>query len=75
MICCCSLAGTLACFSCPSHIAEMQAQRQAQIQNPGWAQVFVRTQPIGFGWICPRCNKVNAPDVKECLCKELEVKA
>ena len=22
------------------------------------------------GWICPRCRKVNAPDVKECSCNE-----
>jgi len=21
------------------------------------------------GWICPRCKKVNAPDVKACDCK------
>ena len=21
------------------------------------------------GWICPRCNKVNAPSVKECDCE------
>ncbi len=21
------------------------------------------------GWICPRCQKVNAPDVKACDCK------
>lgn len=21
------------------------------------------------GWICPRCDKVNAPDVKACDCK------
>ena len=20
------------------------------------------------GWVCPRCNKVNAPDVRECCC-------
>jgi len=20
------------------------------------------------GWLCPRCGKVNAPDVKECGC-------
>ena len=23
------------------------------------------------GWICPRCNKVNAPDVKACDCKDI----
>lgn len=22
-----------------------------------------------YGWICPRCSKVLAPDVKECTCK------
>ena len=22
------------------------------------------------GWICPRCNKVNAPSVKSCDCVE-----
>lgn len=22
-----------------------------------------------YGWICPRCDKVLAPDVKECTCK------
>jgi len=21
------------------------------------------------GWVCPRCKKVNAPDVKGCSCK------
>lgn len=21
------------------------------------------------GWICPRCSKVHAPDVKACSCK------
>lgn len=20
------------------------------------------------GWICPRCGKVNAPDIKQCSC-------
>ena len=25
--------------------------------------------PIAFvGWLCPRCSKVNAPDVKQCPC-------
>lgn len=22
------------------------------------------------GWICPRCRKVNAPDVKQCDCSD-----
>lgn len=22
-----------------------------------------------YGWICPRCGKVLAPDIKECTCK------
>lgn len=22
-----------------------------------------------YGWICPHCGKVLAPDVKECICK------
>lgn len=21
------------------------------------------------GWVCPRCGKINAPDVKECICR------
>jgi len=24
-----------------------------------------------MGWICPRCNKVHAPDVKWCRCQPL----
>jgi hypothetical protein len=27
-------------------------------------------QPLNpIGWLCPRCGKVNAPDVKQCDCK------
>jgi hypothetical protein len=26
---------------------------------------------IRKGWICPRCGKVHAPDIKTCDCKNL----
>lgn len=25
---------------------------------------------MNTGWICPRCDKVNAPDIKSCDCKK-----
>ena len=30
------------------------------------------TRTKNYGWICPRCGKVKAPDVKECDCKPEE---
>lgn len=27
------------------------------------------------GWECPRCNKINAPDIKECDCVKRESKS
>ncbi len=26
------------------------------------------------GWMCPRCKKVHAPWVEECICTEIDVK-
>lgn len=23
-----------------------------------------------LGWVCPRCHKVNAPDIKQCNCSD-----
>lgn len=28
---------------------------------------------IPVGWLCPRCGKVNAPDVRQCSCKSKDV--
>lgn len=28
-------------------------------------------QPLNTGWICPRCQKVNAPSVQQCSCPPL----
>ena len=25
-----------------------------------------------LGWICPRCKKSNAPEMKQCLCVQTE---
>lgn len=30
---------------------------------------FSGTTEVKEGWPCPRCGKVNAPDVKQCDCK------
>lgn len=30
------------------------------------------TTPVHYGWICPRCGKVNAPFVVKCDCKPPE---
>lgn len=26
------------------------------------------TQQANYGWVCPKCNKVNAPFMPECNC-------
>ena len=25
------------------------------------------------GWICPRCDKVNAPFIEQCTCKAFDI--
>lgn len=35
---------------------------------------FVTAPPVNDnarGWICPRCDEVNAPSVRRCTCKSL----
>ncbi len=39
--------------------------QKAQID--AWEELW--TAETRYGWLCPRCNRVNAPDVKECQCK------
>lgn len=31
--------------------------------------IMTREGIYNYDWICPRCGKVLAPDVKECICK------
>lgn len=35
--------------------------------NPGVPSVT----PAAYGWICPRCNGVNAPTVLRCNCNNI----
>ena len=35
-----------------------------------WKNYNEYQHEIKEGWICPRCNKVNAPFVKECDCND-----
>lgn len=30
--------------------------------------LYPLTQPVRYGWICPRCNQVKSPDVATCYC-------
>lgn len=35
------------------------------------ANVNATLRPIPTGWLCPRCQHVNAPDVRQCTCAPL----
>lgn len=73
MICCCSLAGTMACKSC-----------QRYIDHFGYTEPFYpykvyptpKQNTPSFpvlpqqGWICPKCGKVNAPFMPYCDCQK-----
>lgn len=30
--------------------------------------LYPLTQPVRYGWICPRCNQVKSPDENSCYC-------
>jgi hypothetical protein len=52
--CCCQLVGTSACLTCPTYLEVRGC----------W-----RGDMYAVGWICPRCGRVNAPNVVTCLCE------
>ena len=54
-VCCCSLAGTAACLTCPNRTV---------LPNPAmWHEVNVAPQK---GWECPVCGMVMAPWMPTC---------
>ena len=59
--CCCSLAGTVACFNCPSRIDYYDDWEYNRTYVPG-------RYVYSYGWECPRCGVVNSPNVKQCPC-------
>jgi hypothetical protein len=43
-----------------------------EVKNYDWSyptyHYYWNNYPMNTGWICPRCNKVNAPHVSQCDC-------
>ncbi len=56
--CCCSLAGTQACWHCPNR------QQFMPICSGRYGQFSTGDK----GWQCPRCHKIYSPDVLSCGC-------
>ena len=59
LTCCCSLAGTNACLSCPRYL---------QYNNLNWQYPIKQIPTAQWGWVCPKCDKINAPFVVSCDC-------
>jgi hypothetical protein len=43
------------------------------LNNKGFAiinqcETIAEIQNLNMGWICPKCNKINAPFIKNCDC-------
>ena len=61
LICDCSLAGTQACKNCPRYIEAFGKENNMAI-------------PTIYGWVCPKCGRVLAPNVPACpYCEDLKM--
>lgn len=58
-VCCCQLAGTNACRTCPNNNNQ---DVRYEVHNP------IIMQIPQYGWICPKCGKVLNPIYYEHVC-------